>query len=431
MLAGMTNTAIRYSRIAMSLHWVIALLLLFNFGLGERTDHLPRGAALFTVFQLHKSIGITILVLSLWRLGLRIWSTRPSPASAGPTHILATTVHWLFYTIMIGAPMTGWLLVSTAKIKIPTLLYGIIPLPNLPVAGSAIQEISEEVHKFLAMPGIPILLALHVAGAVRHQWLLKHALVERMVPMRKAGLGTIALLFATLTGAFALGRFVPVAETLAGIGAAPPSVVPTAPAPPVAPVENVSAPVPTATGNESAALADEQEGDEAPAPGRDWLVMPGGSLGFAIDVSGQRVTGSFTRWSAEIELDPEDTSDGRIAATIDLASVGSGDGERDSMLAGSDFFATSAHPRASFSSRDIRKLGSNRYEARGTLTIKGTSQPLRMPFSLDVDGDKARARGTASFDRRNFSIGEGQFSGTEEVGGRVTVTMDFRARRKP
>ncbi len=426
----MTNPTIRYSRIAMSLHWIVALLLLYNLGLGIRTEVLPRGEALFTVFQLHKSIGITILALSLWRLALRIWGTRPAPVSGGPTHLLANAVHWLFYVIMIGAPMTGWLLVSTAKTKIPTLLYNIIPLPNLPVSGAAIHEISEEVHKLLALPGIPILLALHVAGAVRHQWLLNHALVERIVPVRKAGLGTIALLFGTLAAAFALGRFVPVAETLAGVGAAPPKVVPTAIVPPPAVIENVTAPIPVAEGNESAALTDEQEGDEPPAASRNWIVMPGGTLGFALDVSGQRVNGRFTRWSAEIELDPENTADGRIAATIDLASVGSGDSERDGMLIGSDFFATSAYPRASFSSRDIRKLGGNRYEARGKLTIKGISRPLRLPFTLNVEGDNATARGTASFDRRSFNVGEGQFSGTEEISSSVTVALDFRARRK-
>lgn len=428
----MNAAAIRYSRTAMSLHWIIAILILFNFGLGERTEHLPRGAALFTVFQLHKSIGITILALSLWRLGLRLWGTRPTPAATGPTHLLANAVHWLFYAIMIGAPMTGWLLVSTAKTKLPTLLYGIIPLPHLPVSGGAIHEIAEEVHKLLAMPGIPILLALHIAGAVRHQWLLKHALVERMVPVRRAGLGTIALLVATLAGAFALGRLAPVAETLAGVGTAPPPVEPTALAPPVTPnVENVTAPVTLPEETEVAALTDEQEGDEAPVASRDWVVMPGGSLGFTVDVSGQRVRGSFARWSAEIVLDPEDTSDGRIAATIDLASVGSGDSERDAMLAGSDFFATSTHPRASFAAQDIRKLGGNRYEARGTLTLKGISRPLRLPFTLDVSGDRARARGSASFDRRSFNVGEGQFESTEEVGGSVTVSVDFRARRKP
>ncbi len=433
MLVAMNPSTIRYSRAAMSLHWIVALLLLFNFGLGERTEHLPRGAALFTVFQLHKSIGITILALSLWRLGLRVWGTRPAPASAGPTHVLASAVHWLFYAIMIGAPVTGWLLVSTATTRIPTFLFGIIPLPHLPVSGAAIHDIAEEVHKLLAIPGIPILLALHVAGAVRHQWLLKHALVERMVPVRRAGLGTIALLFATLAAAFAIGRYAPVAETLARVGDERPKVAQTVPVatPRLVPSQIEAAPAALDKGNETAALTDEQEGDEQPVVKRDWLVLPGGTLSFAIDVSGQRITGSFSRWSAEIVLDPADTEGGRIAATIDLASVGSGDSERDSMLAGGDFFATASNPRASFASRDIRRLAGNRYEARGILTIKGVSRPLRLPFTLELEGDRAQAIGSASFDRRNFNVGEGQFSGIEEIGGSVTVTLNFSAQRKP
>jgi cytochrome b561/polyisoprenoid-binding protein YceI len=426
----MTVVQQRYSRTAMMLHWSLALLIIFAFGLGQRTEDLPRGASLFAVFQLHKSIGITILALSLWRLGLRIWGNHPPALETGLTAWLAKAVHWLFYAIMIGAPMTGWLLVSTAKTKIPTLLFGVIPLPHLPVSGEAVHGIAEEVHKLLSVPGIPLLLLLHVAGAIRHQVLLKEPLVERMVPSRKAGLGTIVAMFAVLAATFSLGKFAPIAETISGTLPMPSAVpIPIAPVPTVE--TNETAPTTVQEGNESAAMADETEGDEAPVVSRNWTIMPGGSLGFTVTVSGQTVQGSFKRWNAEIELDPEDTKDGRIAATIDLASVGSGDAERDGMLAGSDFFATSAHPRASFSARDIRKLGGNRFEARGTLTLKGVSRPLRLPFTLDIDGDRARAKGRASFDRRSFKVGEGQFEGTEEVGGDVRVSLDFRARRKP
>src|SRR3546814_4397076 len=95
---------------------------------------------LFALYRLHKSIGISILLLSLARLAVRLFTKRP-PASDGPawTRMLAGIVHWLFYLVMILGPLTGWLLVSTARVQVPTLLYGLIPWPHLPV-GRALHE---------------------------------------------------------------------------------------------------------------------------------------------------------------------------------------------------------------------------------------------------------------------------------------------------
>ncbi len=72
----------RYSGVAMALHWAIALLIVFEIGLGLRMEG-PPGAITFAVYQLHKSIGITILVLTLVRIGWR-WTHRPPPAGDGP-----------------------------------------------------------------------------------------------------------------------------------------------------------------------------------------------------------------------------------------------------------------------------------------------------------------------------------------------------------
>jgi polyisoprenoid-binding protein YceI len=72
--------------------------------------------------------------------------------------------------------------------------------------------------------------------------------------------------------------------------------------------------------------------------------------------------------------------------------------------------------------------GGNRYEARGALQIKGVSKPVALAFSLDIKGKDARANGTATFDRRDFGVGTGQFAGTDTVSGNVTVDFAFRAK---
>ncbi len=449
----MTETAQRYSRTAMGLHWVIALLLVFNHALGGRTEDLKKGFELFWVFQLHKSIGITILLLSLWRLWVRVRNPRPAALGSGWTDKLASAVHWGFYVVMIGAPLSGWVIVSTAKIKIPTLLFGIIPWPHLPVS-AGLHGVAEDVHGILASVAF-ILLVLHIAGALRHQFLLKEALIERIVPAGRVGMGMTALLLGSLAASYALGVLIPAPHQ--AVPKADTAVLPTAanpapeavngvePATPLAPAKakgdeqtkldatadtaKVIAPAlvavaPVALGDPEKRVATKPTG---PLP--SWSVQPGGRLGFTVNVNGETVTGRFDRWSSAIRFDPDWLDQSSITATIDLASVSSGDGERDGMLSGSDFFSTAAHPRATFVASKIRSTGPGRYVANGTLSLKGVSRPVPLSFTLDIKGDTAQANGSAQLDRRQFSVGEGQFSGTESVGANVAVSFSFTARK--
>ena len=96
----------RYSRGAIAFHWVIAALVLFNLWLGLFHDSLPRE---WKVMPVHRSIGITILVLSIGRLAWRLAHRPPAFADslAGWEKALATTAHWLFYALLIVMPLTG------------------------------------------------------------------------------------------------------------------------------------------------------------------------------------------------------------------------------------------------------------------------------------------------------------------------------------
>src|SRR3546814_13976935 len=94
--------------------------------------------------------------------------------------MLAGIVHWLFYLVMILGPVTGWLLVSTARVQVPTLLYGLLPWPHLPV-GRALHEPAEAIHGAMAWLAIGLFL-LHIIGALRHQWLLGKPELQRMIP---------------------------------------------------------------------------------------------------------------------------------------------------------------------------------------------------------------------------------------------------------
>ena len=412
----------RYSYTAITLHWLIALLLAFQIALGWALEG-NNGPELFARYQLHKSIGISILLLSLARLAVRLFTPRP-PASDGPawTRMLAGIVHGLFYLVMILGPVTGWLLVSTARVQVPTLLYGLVPWPHLPV-GRALHEPAESIHGAMAWLAIGLFL-LHIIGALRHQWLLGKPDLQRMIPFARgkavgAAIGALAL----VGGAFALGQTVYPERSRPVVVKAPPmpTAAPVAPqAVPAAPLVEDKAPVEDAT---------KEAPVEAKEPLADWTVASGGRLGFTARWNGEAVMGSFGRWRAAIRFSPDVLARSNIRVTVDLASADTGDGQRDDSLKSSDFFNVTAQPNAIFTARDIRHIDGDRYEARGTLDLRGVSKPVTLRFTLRIEGNKARVAGTARIDRTAFGVGQGEWAATDAIAAGVDVDFSFSATR--
>lgn len=406
-------TQVRYSYGAIALHWLIALLLFFQISLGWALDG-PNSPALFDRFQLHKSVGITILVLSLIRLALRLTVPRPAPTE-GPAwqRRLAETVHWLFYVVMIGTPLTGWLIVSTSKIQVPTLIWGVLPLPHLPV-GHGLHDVAEQAHGLLVFSTL-LLFLLHVAGALRHQWLLRKPELQRMIPFaRGRAIGSFALAIALIGGAIAAGKLV-----------YPDSAAPQPPAAAAAPKPE-AAPAAASNAATVAENATEEEAEE-PEPLRDWSVSPGGRLGFTARWNGDPVRGSFGKWTAAIRFSPDQLDQSSIKVTVDTASANTSDTQRDESIRGSDFLDSAAYPAARFSSTRIEALGGDRYAASGTLDLRGVKKHVRLRFTLAIDDDVARVSGTTQLDRGDFGIAS---SGWDAIASAVAVDFRFTARAR-
>jgi len=431
----------RYSGAAIILHWVLAALLLFQLALGWRLDTLDT-VPQFIAFQLHKSVGITILLLSLARLGMRLVVRPPAPVPASPLlGFLASATHVGLYVVMIGGPLTGWLLISTAPVRMQTLVFGLVPWPDLPFGGqwNAAADVAHQVVAWLFV----LLLVLHVAGALRHH-LLRDDVIGRMMPRaitswRGLTIATIMVLLGG-AGAFAAAWFWPFSTP------AP------RPVPDIAftvtedggPADTADDPVADdapAVDNAAQALALEPAANAAqtePAPveavaaarATPWQVQAGGKLGFRVDYAGTPIDGSFRRWDAEIVFDPEDLPNSTVNVTIDLASVDSADSDRDTMLASDSFFNIAAHPRARFRSTRISHRGGNDWRATGTLNLHGQQRPLTLDFTLDIKGDEANATGSATISRTAFGVGSGQWAATDTIPDNVAVTFSFKAIRK-
>ncbi|MDO7834039.1 YceI family protein [Sphingobium sp. HBC34] len=416
----------RYNRAAIVLHWAIAALLAFQISVGWALEDL--GARGFALYQLHKSVGMTVLALTLARIAVRYWKPRPAKLEGGWQGALASGVHVGLYAFMLGAPLTGWALVSTAKVKVPTLIFGTIPLPHLPLPAAA-HGLAENGHGLLAWLGIA-LVALHVAGALRHHLLMRDGLIWRMVPGRSTAL-LIALPALILVG-FVAGRAI-----LPGPQAAPAPLAPEpANAANAAEPADIAAAVTIAEAANAAAPAAnaaEAAAQEPLAPPPAWTIQPGGRIGFSVGNDGETISGSFARWTARIVMDPDHPDSADIAVTIDMASASVGDAYKDGMLPGDEFFGVAAHPTATFIARGAQATGPSTYRARGTLTLKGVSKPQTIRFTLsgkDGAGTDAtrQVSGSATIARASFGVGNGDSSGG--LGPQVALTFAFTAKRQ-
>lgn len=169
----------RYSRGAIAFHWTIAALVLFNIAVGLIHDWLPRE---WGVMPLHKSVGVTVLVLSIGRLAWRLSHRPPHLPDAMPEweKAVAKSVHWLFYVLLFVMPLTGWIFSSNPERLRPFSWFGLIDMPLLPVSED-LARAAKEGHEILGWT-MAALVLIHVAAALRHHFLLRDRVLARMLP---------------------------------------------------------------------------------------------------------------------------------------------------------------------------------------------------------------------------------------------------------
>lgn len=185
----------RYSSGAILLHWLMALMIVGQIAAGvwmNEAIHEPDTKALaFKVYQLHKSIGLTVLLLTLLRL---LWRFTHRPPAL-PAHMknwermLARFSHVGFYLLMLAVPLSGWAMVSASPFGLPTIYFGLFEWPHIgPLAAladkPAAEHLFKEMHEVLAF-GTVALLVLHIGGALKHHFIDKDDVLARMLPWVK------------------------------------------------------------------------------------------------------------------------------------------------------------------------------------------------------------------------------------------------------
>ena len=181
----------RYTRLAMLFHWLIALGIVINLLLVWCVDSMPKSAERPMV-NLHKSIGLTVLGLAIMRLLWR-WANPPPPlpASYGRWERLgAHAAHYALYVLIFALPITGWIHDSAWKgaAANPLTLYGVIPWFRIGLVANQAPATKEHIHdlffSFHASLALALyaLFALHVAGALKHQYVDHERELQRMLP---------------------------------------------------------------------------------------------------------------------------------------------------------------------------------------------------------------------------------------------------------
>jgi polyisoprenoid-binding protein YceI len=167
----------------------------------------------------------------------------------------------------------------------------------------------------------------------------------------------------------------------------------------------------------------------ATARAAEWKALPGESaLTFAGVQTGEKFSGKFGRFDAKVSLDPDKLDDSKIVVTVDISSAATGDRQRDSAMPAKEWFDVAEFPQARFESRQVRRAA-NGYEAVGDLTLRGVTREIRLPFTLDIDGRKARARGHVDLKRDVFGVGQGDWATGDWVAVEVAVDFDLKAER--
>jgi len=180
------NDGQRYGAVAQTLHWLIAALIVVMFGLGWYMEPLPLGPRKFELYQIHKSLGLTILALAVLRLAWRLFNPAPPlPAHMQPWERRAAhTSHLLLYTMLFAQPLIGFLQSNAANF--PIVVWDVVPMPALLSPDEALADQLLALHRLNSNLLLALVL-LHVAAALRHHFWLKDDVLRRILPGARPG----------------------------------------------------------------------------------------------------------------------------------------------------------------------------------------------------------------------------------------------------
>ena len=185
--SGSTQVVVRYTRLAIALHWLLALVILVMFAVGLYMADLPFSPLRLKLYNWHKWAGVTFLALTVLRLLWRMTHRPPvlpqaiTQAMPGWQMRVHHATHYLLYLLFFAVPLIGWAYSSAAGF--PIVWFGQIPLPDLLSKNKELADIIKPLHELSAYALVG-LAGLHLAAALKHHWVDRDGLLSRMLPGR-------------------------------------------------------------------------------------------------------------------------------------------------------------------------------------------------------------------------------------------------------
>lgn len=371
----------QYSGIAIGLHWLIAILIIGMLAVGKYMTNLDENDPIrYSLTQWHKSFGICILILSFLRILWRLTHKTPAlpEGMASWEKLVAGLTHLVFYLLIIGIPLSGWIMVSASPLNLPTVLFKQIPWPHLPPFPTLpnkaeVAELSHFAHN-MASNLLGVLLILHVAAALRHQFIIKDNLINRMSPLAPNG--------QFVTG---FGKLVTV--LLVGV---------------------TSFGVYSAMQKQSLALS----------------IAGDAQVTFRVSLMGADLDGAFSDAEVTLTLDKNNLEASSLTAIVPTATVQSTEASVTDSLPDPDWFDSEQYPEATFESTLLARGDSeNELVITGLLTLKNISREVSFP--LTIDDTSAMAKGGFTINRLDFDVGKIDQPDDSTVGFNVLIEFTF------
>ncbi len=387
------NTSNSFGSITKTFHWLTALLILGIIPLGVIANNLPfetdaELALKAQVFSWHKTLGVLVFFVALARI---LWASgQVKPGALHPERRIETfaaeTAHWLLYISLVIVPLSGWIEHAATTGFAPIWWPFGQSLPFVP-KNEGIAHLFASLHWIFGKVMIATLL-LHIAGA------LKHHIIDRDMTLLRMWFGARENPVTTSKGHSKLPAIAAIGVIcIAGIGITNTN-------------NSQSTPKPT----------------QLAAVTSDWQVESG-EIAIKITQFGSDVSGQFADWTSSITFDPTPAEImGQVKTTIAIGSLILGSVTDQAM--GADYFDVAQFAQATFVA-DIKPDG-DAFIADGTLTIKGISIPLAMPFTLDITDQTAEMQANITLDRRDFAIGLSQ-QDDSNLGFAVDVAISLTA----
>jgi len=177
----MTTSRTRFAAPQRLLHWLMAVCILsmLFIGVGMVSTVAPK---YLTLVQIHKPLGIAILVLALIRLALRLYYGAPAlPADLpAPIKLAAELSQYIFYALMIAMPLIGWAMLSAAEY--PVVLFGGVHLPSILPVSPGLHTLLWRTHHYLALAFFGLIL-MHFGAMLFHKLIRNDGIFETMAPV--------------------------------------------------------------------------------------------------------------------------------------------------------------------------------------------------------------------------------------------------------